>query len=177
MQRPVFVSTALLALSMTIALPQVVAGNGYWPGNGHHGNGNSLKKTAVLNPDAPDFTAIFNWGLKIKNVKELFLIAGHGAHDSNGNIMYPDDAVAQTQYILDNFDEFLGDNGYDRDDIIRIEFTMTTEVSDTDFNQILGLFAQYFAPVNIRPAAGTLRVVDALAIPGMQVEYEIWCAK
>jgi enamine deaminase RidA (YjgF/YER057c/UK114 family) len=175
MQRPVFVSTILLALSMSIVAPQIVAGNGN--GNGNGNGGGSLKKTAVLNPNAPDFTAIFNWGLKIKNVKELFLIAGHGAHDSTGTIMFPDDAVAQTQYILDNFDEFLENNGYSRDEIIRVEFTMTTEVSDTDFNQILGLFADYFAPVNIRPAAGTLRIGDALAIPGMQVEYEIWCAK
>lgn len=167
MQRPVLVSTLMLSLSLAIAAPQVVNG----------GEGNSLKKTAVLNPAAPDFTSIFNWGLKIKNMKELFLIAGHGAHDSSGNILFPDDAVAQTQYILDNFDTFLGDNGYERKDIIRIEFTMTTDVSESDFNQILGLFADYFAPVNIKPAAGTLRVVDALALPGMQVEYEIWCAK
>jgi enamine deaminase RidA (YjgF/YER057c/UK114 family) len=173
MQRPVLVSTTLLALSMFIAMPTLVSGNGNWGG----GNGNSLKKKAVPNPDAPDFTAIFNWGIKFKDPKEWFLIAGHGAHDANGNIMYPDDAVAQTQYILDNFDEYLGNNGYSRNDIIRIEFTMTTDVSESDFNQILGLFAQYFGPVDVKPAAGTLRVVDALAIPGMQVEYEIWCAK
>ena len=170
MQRPVFVSTILLALAMTIAAPQIVSGNG-------HGNGNSLKKTPILNPNAPDFTAIFNWGLKIQNFKELFLIAGHGAHDSTGQIMFPDDPVAQTGYILDNFDEFLGNNGYSRKDIIRVEFTVTTEVSDSELNMILGQFAEYFAPVNIKPAAGTLRIVDALAIPGMQVEYEIWCAK
>lgn len=168
MQRPVFVSTVMLALSMAIAVPQIVSGDN---------NGGPLKKTAVPNPNAPDFTSIFNWGLKIKNFKELFLIAGHGAHDSTGTIMFPDDAVAQTGYILDNFDVYLEDNGYQRKDIIRIEFTMTTDVSEDDFNQILGLFAEYFAPVNIKPAAGTLRVVDALAIPGMQVEYEIWCAK
>lgn len=168
MQRPVFVSTVMLALSMAIALPQIVSGGG---------GGGSLKKTAVPNPNAPDFSSIFNWGLKIKNFKELFLIAGHGAHDSTGTIMFPDDAVAQTTYILDNFDTYLEDNGYKRKDIIRIEFTMTNDVSDTDFEEILGLFAEYFAPVNIKPAAGTLRVVDGLAIPGMQVEYEIWCAK
>lgn len=168
MQRPVFVSTVMLALSMAIAVPQIVSGDN---------NGGSLKKTAVPNPNAPDFTSIFNWGLKIKNFKELFLIAGHETHDSTGTIMFPDDAVAQTGYILDNFDVYLEDNGYQRKDIIRIEFTMTTDVSEDDFNQILGLFAEYFAPVNIKPAAGTLRVVDALAIPGMQVEYEIWCAK
>lgn len=186
MQRPVFVSTILLALSMSIAAPQIVSGNGNgwgngW-GNGGNGNGNgngngSFKKIAVPNPAAPDFGAIFNWGLKIKNFNELFLIAGHGAHDSTGQIQFPGDPVGQTQYILDNFDEYLDDAGYERKDIIRIEFTMTTEVGDAEFNAILGLFADYFAPVNIKPAAGTLRIVDALAIPGMMVEYEIWCAK
>lgn len=168
MQRPVLVSTILLAVSAFLAMPQLVSGEG---------DGGSLKKVAVPNPNAPDFSAVFNWGLKLKNIKELFLIAGHGAHDSTGEIMFPDDAVAQTAYILDNFDVYLEDNGYKRKDIIRIEFTMTNDVSDADFGQILGLFAEYFAPVNIKPAAGTLRFVDALAIPGMQVEYEIWCAK
>lgn len=190
MQRPVFISTILLALSMSIAAPQVVSGNGWGHGNGNgngwgHGNGNGngnnnngdFKKIAVPNPEAPDFGAIFNWGLKLRNIDELFLIAGHGAHDSNGQIMFPGDAVGQTQYILDHFDEYLDDAGYDRKDIIRIEFTMTTDVTDGEFNAILGLFADYFAPVNIKPAAGTLRIVDALAIPGMLVEYEIWCAK
>lgn len=166
MQRSVFVSTMLLALAMMIAVPTVVVGNE-----------GSLKKTPVLNPNAPDFTSVFNWGLKIKNMKELFLIAGHGAHDATGTIVFPDDAVAQTSYILDNFDTFLADSGYARKDIIRIEFTLTSDVTDAEFGQILGLFADYFAPVNIKPAAGTLRFVDALAIPGMKVEYEIWCAK
>ncbi len=174
MNRSVIASGIMLALSIAIAAPTVFAGYG---GGGGGNWGKSLKKTAVPNPDAPDFGAIFNWGLKLKNINELFLIAGHGAHDETGEIQFPDDPVAQTQYILDNFDVYLNDNGYDREDIIRIEFTMTNDVSDVEFNQILGLFAGYFAPVDIKPAAGTLRVVDALAIPGMKVEYEIWCAK
>lgn len=174
MQRPVLVSTILLALSAFLALPQLVSGE---DDADSLKSGGTFKKIAVPNPNAPDFSAVFNWGLKLKNIKELFLIAGHGAHDGTGQIMFPDDAVAQTEYILDNFDVYLEDNGYKRKDIIRIEFTMTNDVSDADFGQILGLFADYFAPVNIKPAAGTLRFVDALAIPGMQVEYEIWCAK
>jgi enamine deaminase RidA (YjgF/YER057c/UK114 family) len=190
MQRPVFVSTMLLALSMSIAAPQIVSGNNWNHGKGwddddddddDDGGGppssQKLKKTAVPNPAAPDFSAIFNWGLKLKNVNEVFLIAGHGAHDAQGQILYPDDPVAQTQYILDNFDTYLDDAGYQRKDIIRVEFTLTSDVTDAEFGQIMGLFADYFAPVNIKPAAGTLRYVDRLALPGMMVEYEIWCAK
>jgi enamine deaminase RidA (YjgF/YER057c/UK114 family) len=176
MNRSVLISGCMLALSVMIAAPSIVVGGNGNTNNGN-GNGGSLKKTAVLNPNAPDFTSIFNWGLKLKNMDELFLIAGHGAHDADGNILFPGDAVGQTQYILDNFDEFLEDNGYQRKNIIRIEFTMTTEVGEAEFGAILGLFADYFAPVSIKPAAGTLRVVDGLAIPGMMVEYEIWAAK
>jgi hypothetical protein len=36
---------------------------------------------------------------------------------------------------------------------------------------------KFFEGVNVKPAAGTLRVVDSLAIPGMLVEYEFWAAK
>ncbi|MCA9719023.1 MAG: RidA family protein [Myxococcales bacterium] len=172
MNKSVLLSGLMLAVSVAIAAPTVFASGGGGGGGWH-----PFSKTAAPNPDAPDFSAIFNWGVKIKNMDELFLIAGHGAHDETGEIQFPDDPVAQTQYILDNFDVYLADNGYDRDDIIRIEFTMTNDVTESDFNQILGLFAGYFAPVAVKPAAGTLRIVDALAIPGMKVEYEIWCAK
>ncbi|MEZ4453979.1 MAG: hypothetical protein R3B09_31265 [Nannocystaceae bacterium] len=173
MQRSVLISSIMLALSVVIAAPVIAQGGG---GNGK-GFGNSLKKVAVPNPDAPDYSAIFNWGVKIKNINELFLIAGHGAHDEFGNIHEPDDAIAQTEYILDGFDTYLGANGYDRNDIIRIEFTMTKDVTPIEFGAVLGLFAGYFADVDVRPAAGTLRIVDGLALPGMKVEYEIWCAK
>ena len=36
-------------------------------------------KTAVNNENAPNFTSMFNWGLKLTNFSELFLLAGHGA--------------------------------------------------------------------------------------------------
>ena len=33
-------------------------------------------KTAVHNENAPDFRSMFNWGLKITDYSELFLLAG-----------------------------------------------------------------------------------------------------
>jgi 2-iminobutanoate/2-iminopropanoate deaminase len=136
-----------------------------------------MKKQAVPNPAAPDFGSIFNWGLKIRNFKELFLIAGHAAQNPDFSIAHPGDPVAQTQFILDVLDNYLAENGYGRDDIIRIEFTLTKDVTEDQFNQILGQFVAFFDPVDVKPAAGTLRFVDALAFPGMMVEYEIWCAR
>lgn len=146
--------------------------------DGRHGrNGKQLRKEALINPEAPDFTSIFNWGLRIKNIKELILFAGHAAQTPDFQVVAPGDAVVQTDFILDQLDHFLGNNGLDRDDIIRIEFTLTNNVSDQQFNEILGRFVDYFADVKVKPAAGTLRFVDRLAFPGLEVEYEIWMAQ
>ena len=39
----------------------------------------NLKKEAIENSRLPDFTSIFNWGLKLTNFKELYLFAGIAA--------------------------------------------------------------------------------------------------
>jgi enamine deaminase RidA (YjgF/YER057c/UK114 family) len=54
---------------------------------------------------------------------------------------------------------------------------MTKDVQPDEFNEIFKLFGEYFADMEVKPAAGTLRVVEALALPGMVVEYEFWAAK
>jgi len=134
-------------------------------------------KTAVNNENAPDFRSMFNWGLKITHINELFLIAGHGAVGPDYQTRHPGDAVGQTRYILEDVQSFLEQNGYTKDDLIRIEFTMTKDVDPAKYGEIFGLFNDFFAEVKVKPAAGTLRVVEALAIPGMLVEYEFWAAK
>ena len=135
------------------------------------------KKEPVDNPRAPDLSSYFNWGVKITGFQELFLIAGHSAQDRNEEILYPGDPVAQTRYILDDVTRYLEDNGYARDDIIRVEFTVTKDVPRSSYEEIFDLFREFFASVEVKPAAGTFRVVDALVIPGMMVEYEFWAAR
>ncbi|MCP4385163.1 MAG: hypothetical protein GY798_27760 [Hyphomicrobiales bacterium] len=61
--------------------------------------------------------------------------------------------------------------------MIRIEFTMAKDVDRTQQKAIFALFADFFESVDVKPAAGTLRVVERLAYPGMLVEYEFWLAK
>jgi len=134
-------------------------------------------KTAVNNENAPDFRSMFNWGLKVSNFNELFLIAGHGAVGPDYQVRHPADPVGQTRYILADVKTFLEQSGYSVDDIIRIEFTLTKDVDRAQYNDIFQLFAEFFADAAVKPAAGTLRVVDGLAIPGMLVEYEFLVAK
>lgn len=134
-------------------------------------------KTAVNNENAPDFSSMFNWGLKISDISELFLLAGHGDHGPDGQIRNPGDPVAQTSGVLREVQDLIEKSGYSKNDIIRIEFTMTKDVEPEKYGEIFGLFAEFFADVEVKPAAGTLRVIEALAIPGMLVEYEFWLAK
>lgn len=134
-------------------------------------------KTPFAHPSGPDYSPIFNWGVKLTNFSELFLIAGIGAHDATGAIQHEGDPVAQSKFILDGMPGYLKSAGYTKQDIVRIEFTMTKDVPPESYEPIFGLFAAFFGDVDVKPAAGTLRVVEALAIPGMLVEYEFWCAK
>lgn len=172
--------TMVRITTFCVAAALLVSGNAWADDDGdrrHGRNGKQLRKEALINPEAPDFTSIFNWGLRIKNIKELILFAGHAAQTPDFQVVAPGDAVVQTDFILDQLDHFLDSNGLDRDDIIRIEFTLTNNVTDEQFNEILGRFVVYFAEVEVKPAAGTLRFVDRLAFPGLEVEYEIWMAE
>lgn len=134
-------------------------------------------KTPAHNANAPDFRSMFNWGLKLTDFSEIFLLAGAGSVTPDMVTQHEGDPVGQTQYILEDVDKFIAENGYGRNDIIRIEFTMTKDVTPESYEAIFGLFSEYFADVDVKPAAGTLRVIEALALPGMLVEYEFWLAK
>jgi 2-iminobutanoate/2-iminopropanoate deaminase len=134
-------------------------------------------KTAVNNETAPDLRFVFNWGVKITDFDELFLLAGRGDVASDGTIRNPGDPVAQTASILAEQKDFIERSGYTLNDVIRIEFTMSKDVNRAQQKAIFAQFADLFEDIDVKPAAGTLRVVDRLAYPGMLVEYEFWLAK
>ena len=87
----------------------------------------NLKKEAIENSRLPDFTSIFNWGLKLTNFKELYLFAGIAAQQSDFSIVAPGDYVAQTDFILTEFDVFLAENELDRDDLFLAVFDVELE--------------------------------------------------
>jgi len=171
MKRP-SVSALALLFAVVLCVPAEAAGRG-----GASQGRQNLKKEARTNPRLPDFTDIFNWGLKIEDLEELYLFAGIAAQRPDFSVVEPFDYVAQTDYILNELDLFLSENALDRDDIIRIEFTLVDGITEADFGAVLNRFSAYFQNVEVRPAAGTLRFVHALASPGLVVEYEIWCAR
>jgi len=136
-----------------------------------------ISKTAINNPNAPDMSSIFNWGLKIRDIEELFLITGRPAWAANGSVISPNDPVAQTKYILDDIGRYLSENDYAPENLIRIEYTFTKVVPEDKHQEIFGLFATFLQDVGVKPAACTLRIVDSLGLEGLCVEYEFWAAK
>ena len=119
-------------------------------------------KTPVHNENAPDFRFLFNWGLKVSDFSEIFLLAGLGDHGPDGTIRNPGDAVAQTRSILSELGTYVEANGYTMNDIIRIEFTLTKDVPEDSYEEIFGVFAEVFGPIDVKPAAGTMRVIHGL---------------
>ena len=129
-------------------------------------------------PTAPDRSANFNWGLKISDFSELVLLTGQIDANPDGSVRHPDDPVGQTQGVFDALVGMLEAEGWSVDDVIRVEPTVT---QDVDLNKhrdgIFGVWANTFKDVTVKPAAGTLRIVSALARPGFFVEFEFMAAR
>ncbi len=137
----------------------------------------ATKKPLPLS-DAPDRSHVFNWGLKVSGFSELLLLTGQIDSDPEGNVRHPGDPVAQTQAIFDSLVGMLEAEGWSVDDVIRVEPTITQEVDlDKHRDGIYAVWADCFKDVEVKPAAGTLRIISALARPGFFVEFEFLCAR
>lgn len=136
-----------------------------------------LQKTAYPYAQGPDFRRLFSWGMNLAGCSDLYIASGIGAHDASGVIQHPGDPVAQTRYILRQIPGFLAGAGYGVRDIVRVEYTFTKEVPRASFERIFEEMAAFLVDLPVKPTAGTLRVVHALAFEHQLVEYEFWCAR
>jgi len=135
-------------------------------------------KKAVPCPTAPDRSAYFNWGLRVTNFRELFLLTGQIDQDRNGKVGHPNDPVGQTRAIFDSLVGMLKAEGWSVDDIIRVEITVTKEVDLAKHRDgIFKVWSDTLKNVAVKPAAGTMRIVEALARPGFLVEFELMAAR
>jgi len=132
-------------------------------------------KVAVHDSNKQDVGSI-SWGLKITNFSELFLVSGYGATDAEGKVQFLGDAIAQTDYILSRIEAFIEKNGYSKNDIIRIEATVTKEVPQSQLGGIFRVLSAFFSDVEVKPTGGTFRIIHALGNPDMLVELGFWLA-
>ncbi len=133
-------------------------------------------KVAVQDSNKQDVGSI-SWGLKITNFSELFLVSGYGATDAGGKVQFLGDAIAQTDYILSRIESFIEKNGYSKNDIIRIEATITKDVPQSQLSGIFGVLSAFFSDVEVKPTGGTFRIIHALGNPDMLVELGFWLAQ
>lgn len=126
----------------------------------------------------PDMSNLFSWGLRVAKFEELYFISGLAdmADDGSG-AHYPGDPVAQTESVLLRMDQFIREAGFERDQIIRMEWTFRKDVHETDYPGIYAAWEAFVAPMKTKPAGGTLRVVERLAAPDIMVEYELLLAR
>lgn len=135
-----------------------------------------IVKTPVHDPNKVAVGSI-NWGLKVANVNEFFLLSGYGATNAEGEVQFKGDAGAQTRFILERIEAFIGENGYSKNDIIRYETTVTTDVPRGQFSDIRAATSSFFSDVEVKPTAATFRIVQGLGNPDMLVELEFWLAR
>ncbi|MEE8349967.1 MAG: Rid family hydrolase [Acidobacteriota bacterium] len=135
-----------------------------------------MTKIAVADPSKVEVASI-NWGLKVRDFSELFLLSGYGATDSEGNVQFPGDAAAQAEFILGRIQAMIENNGYSKENIIRYETTVTQKVPPEQFAGIRQATSGFMSDITVKPTAGTFRVVQALGNPEMLIELDFWLAQ
>lgn len=136
------------------------------------------RKEAYTPGNLPDMSGLFSWGLRVSRFEELYFITGLAdmADDGSG-ATHPGDPVAQTQAVLRRMDQFIREAGFEREHIIRMEWTFRRDVREEDYPGIYAAWEAFVAPMKIKPAGGTLRIVERLAAPDIMVEYELLLAR
>jgi enamine deaminase RidA (YjgF/YER057c/UK114 family) len=138
-----------------------------------------MAEIQAYKPDnLPDMSKLFSWGLRVAKFEELFFITGLAdmADDGSG-ARFPGNPVGQTESVLERMDQFIREAGFERDHIIRMEWTFRKDVQEADYAGIYAAWERFVAPMKTKPAGGTLRIVERLAAPDIMVEYELLLAR
>lgn len=133
-----------------------------------------LIKQVVHNPDkGPNGTH----ALRLRNVSEWMIFAGHSAIGAHGEILHPGDALAQMRWIWGSLERLLVQEGYSLANVIQLKMTCIEEVPMPDRVKFLEIVGEVFKGQPVMPVGSTMSVVNALALPGMLCEVDITAAR
>ncbi len=102
---------------------------------------------------------------------KLIFTTGQIALDKDGNVLYPDDPVKQTEFIYEALQTILQESGAALDDVIKTTIFLTDM---NDFPKISPIRNKYFK--NSEPVS-TLVEVSKLVKPGCRVEIDVIAVK
>lgn len=108
--------------------------------------------------------------VEIGDTKIIFT-TGQIALDKNGNVLYPDDPVKQTEFIFEALQTILQESGASLDDVVKTTIFLTDM---NDFPKISPIRNRYFK--HSEPVS-TLVEVSKLVKPGCRVEIEVIAVK
>src|SRR5690349_24955604 len=135
-------------------------------------------KTQVQHPFADNLINTFSWGLKVTDVQEWYYITGLMDIKPDWQIGHPGDPLGQTRAVFKDLAGMLTRAGYSLDDVVKVDVTVTPEYNlGENLGGFLQIFGETFQDAAIKPSAGTLRVVEGLAVPGGFIEIELVAAR
>jgi len=132
-----------------------------------------MKKQGVNNPDKGGGPH----AVKLTNVEEWMVFAGHAALGKHGEILFPGDALSQLRWIYGSLKKLLEQEGYSLSNVVQLKMTCTDEVPVSERVQFIRIVREVFKDVEIPPMGATMSVVHGLAYPGMLCEVDILAAR
>ena len=102
---------------------------------------------------------------------DIMFVTGKIAQDNDGNVISPNDAAVQTQYVFDRIADILREVGMNLDDVIKAQIFVTNMKDAPQVSKIRDV-----AFINSKPVS-TFVEVNQLVKPGCCVEIEVIAAR
>lgn len=131
-----------------------------------------MKKTKINSAEFAKRLGAYSHGYKVEiGDTVLIFTTGQIAVDKDGNVLYSDDPVKQTEYIYKSLQKILNQAGASLDDVVKT----TVFVTDmNDFPKISAVRNKYFKKAE---PVSTLVEVKRLVKDGCRVEIEVISVK
>ncbi len=129
-------------------------------------------KTKINSSDFAKRLGAYSHGYKVEIGDSIVIFTtGQIALDKNGNVLFPEDPVKQTEFIYESLEKILKQAGASLDDVVKTTVYLTNM---NDFSQVSQVRNKYFK--NAEPVS-TLVEVNKFVKDGCLVEIEAIAVK
>jgi enamine deaminase RidA (YjgF/YER057c/UK114 family) len=127
-----------------------------------------MKKTLITPAGHPASRGAYSPGLLVEhNGSSTLFVTGQLAVDAQGNVVAPDDAAAQTEFVFGLIGAVLRAGGMDFGDVVKVQTFLTRMGDYPKYTPVRDRFFSATRPVS------TLLEVKGLAREGCCVEIEV----